>query len=56
MCVFVQTLCRNTQFPIISNFPCGHGVHQMTIPYDTMARILCTKDRFSFTLLESAVV
>lgn len=52
----VLDVCRDTQFPIISNFPCGHGEHQMTMPYNIMTQMLCTKNRVSFTFLESAII
>ena len=51
----VLDVCDGMNFPIVSNFPCGHGLHQMTMPISTRARLECTDDSVTFTLLESPV-
>lgn len=51
----VMDVCDRTNFPIVTNFPCGHGIHQMTMPISIRAQLDCTTDRASFTLVEPAV-
>lgn len=52
----VMDVCKGTDFPIVANFPCGHGTHQMTMPISIKARLDCTTRTPSFTLLEPAVL
>lgn len=51
----VLDICRGTNFPIISNFPCGHGVHNATLPISVKARLDCSGDEPLLVSLESAV-
>jgi len=52
----ILDVCRNTNFPIITNFPCGHGKKQLTIPISVKARLECNKRDITLCLLESPVL
>ena len=38
-------LVGDAAIPIVANFPCGHGVRQMTLPIGGPARLVCAADR-----------
>ena len=42
--------------PIISNFPCGHGIFQATLPISIEAKLNSDLETPSLTLLDSPVV
>lgn len=52
----ILDICRETDFPIISNFPCGHGKKQLTIPISIKTRLECNERCISLCLLESAIL
>jgi len=51
----VLDICGDLEIPIISNYPCGHGAHQATLPLGISARLEATKEIPTLTLLESPV-
>lgn len=51
----VMDICGSMDFPIVTNFPCGHGTYQATLPISLPVE-LQLGDRVSLKLLESAVV
>ncbi|MCJ7578631.1 MAG: LD-carboxypeptidase [candidate division Zixibacteria bacterium] len=52
----ILDICRETDFPIITNFPCGHGKHQLTIPISIKARLECNERGVILSLLESPIL
>ena len=46
----------DTTFPIITNFPCGHGKNQITLPISIKARLECNERGASLHLLESPIL
>lgn len=52
----ISDILRETTFPIITNFPCGHGKNQTTIPLSIKARLECNQHGISLSLLESPVL
>ncbi len=52
----VLDVCGDGDYPIISNFPCGHGRHLTTLPLRIPARLEVVESSVSFRLLELAVI
>lgn len=52
----VLDIVGDTSFPIISNFPCGHGKSLMTMPVSIMARLECDEKGVNLSFLESLTV
>ena len=51
----VMDVCGNLDIPIISNFPCGHGVYQATLPISIPVQLDAESELPLLTLLESPV-
>ena len=51
----IMDVCNNWDIPIISNFPCGHGKYQATLPMPISVELDAEMDSPTLTLLESAV-
>lgn len=51
----VMDVLGDSHFPVIMNFPCGHGNEQLTIPISVKARLECSREGSHFSLLESPV-
>lgn len=51
----VMDVCGDLDIPIISNFPCGHGKYQATMPISTSVRLDATSNSPTLTILESPV-
>ncbi|MBL7013009.1 MAG: LD-carboxypeptidase [Candidatus Marinimicrobia bacterium] len=51
----VMDVCRNLDIPIISNFPCGHGKFQATMPISAHVELNATNQSPALTILESPV-
>ncbi|MFQ6608016.1 MAG: LD-carboxypeptidase [Fidelibacterota bacterium] len=51
----VLDVCGDGDYPIISNFPCGHDRHLATLPLRIPARLEADVSSVSFRLLEPAV-
>ena len=49
----VMDICGDLDIPIITNFPCGHGKYQATLPISIPARLDAHNDEISLTILES---
>ncbi|MBI5193157.1 MAG: LD-carboxypeptidase [Nitrospirae bacterium] len=49
----VLDIVGDTSFPIISNFPCGHGKSLMTMPISISARFVCDEQGVKLSFLES---
>ncbi len=52
----VMDVCGDLNIPIISNFPCGHGKYQATLPISVNAELNAESDNSRLTILESPVV
>jgi muramoyltetrapeptide carboxypeptidase len=52
----VMNVCGDLHIPIISNFPCGHGIYQATLPISTPAQLYAESELPLLTLLESPVI
>ena len=52
----VMNVCGDLHIPIISNFPCGHGIYQATLPISTPAQLDAESELPLLTLLESPVI
>ena len=50
----VMDICGEKDFPIVTNFPCGHGTHQATLPISLPVELKAESD-LSIKLLEPAV-
>ena len=50
----VMDICGEKDFPIVTNFPCGHGTHQATLPISLPVELKVESD-LSIKLLEPAV-
>ena len=50
----VMDICGKKDFPIVTNFPCGHGTHQTTLPISLPVELQAGSS-ISIKLLESAV-
>ena len=51
----VMDICNKLDIPIISNFPCGHGKYQATLPLSLNAEIDTSNKEGMVTILDSAV-
>ena len=51
----VMNVCGNLDIPIISNFPCGHGIYQATLPISIPVQLDAESELPLLTLLESPV-
>ncbi len=51
----VLDVCGDLDIPIISNFPCGHGIYQATLPISIPVQLDANSDSPSLTFLESPV-
>ena len=51
----ILDICGDLDIPIISNFPCGHGKYQATLPISIKTEIDTTKKDASITIIDSAV-
>lgn len=51
----VLDACEGLDIPIVTNVPCGHGLHQMTLPIGIRARLDCAGASPLLSLLEPAV-
>lgn len=52
----VMDICGDLDIPIVTNFPCGHGRYQATMPISIMAELNANIDTPTLTLLESPVM
>ena len=52
----VMDICGEMDIPIISNFPCGHGTYQATLPLSIPVELNTNGQKSYLKLLESAVV
>ena len=50
----VMDICGDLEIPIVSNFPCGHGTYQATLPISIPVELYAKKQPY-LTLLEPAV-
>jgi len=51
----VMDVCGDGDYPIVSNFPCGHGSHLATLPLGIPTLLEADDSYVSFKLLEPAV-
>ena len=51
----ILDICGDLDIPIISNFPCGHGKYQATLPISIKTNIDTSNPDAPFTITESAV-
>ena len=52
----IMDICGDLEIPIITNFPCGHGIYQATIPLSINAELnVMDLDSIYLKLLEPAV-
>jgi len=51
----ILDICGNLNIPIISNFPCGHGKFQSTLPISVNTEIDTRNKEATVTILDSAV-
>ena len=51
----ILDICGDLDIPIISNFPCGHGKYQATLPLSLNAEIDTSNKKAMVTILDSAV-
>lgn len=51
----VMDVCGDLKIPIVSNFPCGHGTYQATLPLSIHVRLNASKQNPSITILGEAV-
>ena len=52
----VMDICGELDIPIISNFPCGHGTYQATLPISIPVELNANAQKPHLKLLEPAVV
>ena len=52
----VMDICGDLDIPIVSNFPCGHGTYQATLPISIPAELNANEQKPYLKLLEPAVV
>ena len=48
-------ICNKLDIPIISNFPCGHGKYQCTLPISVPVELNATSSKPYIEILEDAV-
>ena len=51
----ILDICGDLDIPIVSNFPCGHGKYQATLPISITTEINTTKKESPITITDSAV-
>ena len=51
----VMDICGDLDIPIVSNFPCGHGTYQATLPISVNAELNANDNNPYLTLLDAAV-
>ena len=51
----ILDICGDFDIPIVSNFPCGHGKYQATLPISITTEIDTTKKGSPITITDSAV-
>ena len=51
----ILDICGDLDIPIVSNFPCGHGKYQATLPISITTEINTTKKESPVTITDSAV-
>ena len=51
----ILDICGDLDIPIISNFPCGHGKYQATLPISIQTEINTSKIDAPVTIIDSAV-
>ena len=51
----VLDICGDLDIPIISNFPCGHGAYQATLPISIPIELCANEKDPKIKLLEPAV-
>jgi len=51
----IMDICGDLEIPIISDFPCGHGTYQATMPISIPVELDANNDTPYLTLLEPAV-
>ena len=51
----VMDVCGDLDIPIISNFPCGHGRYQATLPISVPVQLQAYNERTMLTIFESSV-
>ena len=51
----VMGICNKLNIPIISNFPCGHGKYQCTLPISVPVELNVTSNKPYIEILEDAV-
>jgi len=51
----VMDVCGDLEIPIISNFPCGHGMYHATMPISIPVRLDSDSQSPTLTILESPV-
>ena len=51
----ILDICGDLDIPIISNFPCGHGKYQATLPISITTEINTTKKELPITITDSSV-
>ncbi|NOZ75440.1 MAG: hypothetical protein GXO90_08720 [FCB group bacterium] len=52
----VMDVCGDLDIPIISNFPCGHGKFQATLPISVPVRLLADLQHPRLEIPESPVI
>lgn len=52
----ILDVCSDYSFPIITNFPCGHGSHQATLPVSHEIELDASSDNPAILIRESAVL
>jgi len=52
----IMDVCGDLDIPIITNFPCGHGKYQATLPISISAELVATTEKPTLTILESPVI
>ncbi|MDQ6947545.1 MAG: LD-carboxypeptidase [Actinomycetota bacterium] len=52
----VLGVCGDMTYPIVMDFPCGHGARQMTLPLGIRSRIVAKRQLIEFGLLENPVL
>ena len=51
----ILDICGDLDIPIVSNFPCGHGKYQATLPISITTEINTTKKESPITITDIAV-
>jgi muramoyltetrapeptide carboxypeptidase LdcA involved in peptidoglycan recycling len=51
----ILDICGDLDIPIISNFPCGHGKFQSTLPISVTTEIDTTNKEAMVTIIDNAV-